>query len=519
MKRKKLIIVISLCILLGIFAYEIYDGLNGVQSVVGYTTAENYAGVVVPAKENEGFTFDIKGYGRYDYVYLFMPSRADLTKVTYYSVDKDGRYLERFMTDFTLGQGKIGELKIIAMKSSLPAVSIWTDDRYGTMEEVETSENHSVYAYGNMSVEVPDEMAEAHNWERQYISTENDSETQGTMHVRGMGNITWEEDKKSFQINTEKRIDLLGMKPGKKWALVANATDYSLLRNQVFLECAADMGLAYTPEIRQIDLYINGDYRGVYSLCSKVEADKARVPIDESRDYLFRWGMMGKEYSFPLISTSIQNKDFRIANVESNVDEERLKSAAKIAQNVLTAIEDTDTDEFLQYIDLESFAKYYWIQEFSKTTDPIARSVYSYWIEDEKKMYMGPAWDYDRTAGAIEPFQPEHDYLWPEDYTARYEGWYVPLFCHKEFRDEVRRVYQEGGVKEAIQESYQKMPGRISEITPSANMNFIRWDVLTIPQNNKIEATTFEGQTQWLTKWLNMRADWLDGQMKMESQE
>ena len=50
-------------------------------------------------------------------------------------------------------------------------------------------------------------------------------------------------------------------------------------------------------------------------------------------------------------------------------------------------------------IDLESYIRYYWIQEFSKNVDgALGSSVYFTWFEGSQ-LNMGPIWDFDIAYG------------------------------------------------------------------------------------------------------------------------
>lgn len=522
MKGRKAALLCSILFLAVFLLYDTWDGLKDRISVVGETNAQNYAGVLVPASENPGLNFDVKGFQQYDCVYLFLPCRARLSDVVYYSVDAEGNYLERFETDFTQAEGKIGNLRVAAMQSSLPSMNITIKEGEKSIEEIDSEDYHESFTYGDMTLEVTDTDAVLNGWPRNYKSVENESSSKGTLKMRGRGNITWLADKKSYQIRLERKIDLLGMGKAKKWVLLANATDYTLLRNEVFLDLAREMGMPYTPEIEPIDLFVDGEYKGNYALCTKVEISNSRVAIDKNRDYLYRWGMEGQTYSFPLSSNTIKEEVNRIAGLEDTEDESKVKPAGVIAQRILTEIEDTDSDAYLKDIDLTSWAKYYWVQEFSKNTDATLRSVYTYWIDSQQKMYMGPVWDLDRTAGAVEPIDKEHDYIWPDGWSVKYENWFQALFMHEEFVEEVNRLYFSGGVKEAFDRACEELPDKVLRVQASADMNRIRWNLFTpdSPQYNvQIVKTmgeeSYETQIAWLSKWMTMRRDFIASEMEV----
>ena len=89
--------------------------------------------------------------------------------------------------------------------------------------------------------------------------------------VSGRGQSTWEEEKKSYNIRLEASADLLGMGSAENWVLLSNSKDASHIRNKMVFDLAAEAGLAYSPDSRWVDLYLNGEYAGLYLLCERYE--------------------------------------------------------------------------------------------------------------------------------------------------------------------------------------------------------------------------------------------------------
>ncbi len=463
----------------------------------GVTDRDSFAGIYVPQNENPGLFFDVNGYIKGDGVYIFLPCTADLSRIVFYSTDENGSCLERFEHDFNSGSINILDVEISALQSPLPSLNINISPASPTLEELEDSEDHSISTRGTLELRDMDGG----------VITE-------AVSMRGRGNTSWTEDKKSYQVEFSKPKDLLSMGEACKWVLLANASDHSLLRNEVFLSLARDMGLEYTPALQQTDLFINGEYRGTYSLCSKVEKGKNRVDIGEN-DYLYRIGVDKDSFSFFLYDDLSKKGSEEYAPIYGELRDSRDPSEIeKAAPFLKTAVEELyDPSSDLSDMDIPSLAKYYWLQEFSKTTDPTLRSVYMYWRCDEKKMYMGPAWDYDRTAGIIEmPFR-EEDYIWPYGWTAREQDYYKSLFQNPVFTKAVYETYTDCGFEEIFGKAAEELPGRIEHISDSAKMNFIRWDALNQHEDNKVAEvygdTSYESHLKWLSDWLSMRAGWI----------
>ncbi len=510
MKNKKrkpdrtFIIVFFISVLLILFSGYISLRQYFPQKLIQTEEDDEHSGILLRAAENPGLFFDIEAYMKGNEAYIFLPETADASNIVFYTTDMEGNKLGRFRHDFTQGSMKVEDIEVRAVQSDLPSINLAIYDSYPTLEEVEDSGRHEVGTKAEFSMDDPDGKI-----------------VEGIVEMRGRGNTSWKEDKKSYQIKFEKNIDLMEMGDARTWVLLANAGDFSLLRNEVFLDLAADMGLEYTPELREVNLYINGEYRGAYSLAEKVENGKNRVKSGDG-DYLYRIGMDADKNSFLAYENPYAEGEGNFKKLYGELrdaeDYEKIKRSQKYLMEAMNELYDSDSE--LSIMDLDSLARYYWLQEFSKTTDPTGRSVYLRWSAAEQKMFMGPAWDYDRTAGIIEMPFLEEDYIWPDGWTARVRDYYVPLFENENFLRAVREVYENGGVKEAFRRAADSIPERVEKMSRAAQMNFIRWDVLDEPESNKVSEVyndnSWESQVTWLQDWLSLRCDFIEDEMKKD---
>ena len=99
--------------------------------------------------------------------------------------------------------------------------------------------------------------------------------------IRIRGNSTTMYSKKAYQIKLDAKADLLGMGKAKTWVLLANVIDGTLLRNTLALNLARAAGLPFTSQCRAVDVYLNGEYKGNYLLCEKVQIGKERIAIND----------------------------------------------------------------------------------------------------------------------------------------------------------------------------------------------------------------------------------------------
>lgn len=118
------------------------------------------------------------------------------------------------------------------------------------------------------------------------IVDETTQEVTGTrdmlVEIRGRGNSTWMLEKRPFRLDFEKKINLLqGGGTSKKWILLANQVDRTLLRNQLALDWARTSltNIPFTTDTQPVEFYLNGEYMGVYLLVEQSEVATGRVEI------------------------------------------------------------------------------------------------------------------------------------------------------------------------------------------------------------------------------------------------
>ena len=214
--------------------------------------------------------------------------------------------------------------------------------------------------------------------------------------VRGRGNASWGFPKKPYRLKFDSKQSPLGAPASaKKWTLISNYGDKSLLRNVMAFEVSRRVGQSYTPFCHPVDLIVNGEYRGCYQLCDQVEAAKGRV--DAKDGYLIEidayaydedvW--FGSSYGIPV---TVKHPD------EDDITSEQLAFIGgffnKMEAAVFASNFTDDNEGYRKYLDLDSFLRNFIVGEFGGNTDTYW-SVYMYKDAADGKLYTGPAWDYD----------------------------------------------------------------------------------------------------------------------------
>lgn len=343
-------------------------------------------------------------------------------------------------------------------------------------------------------------------------------------HITGRGNATWEWGKKPYGIKMEKQQDLLGMGSGDSWILLANFFDGSYIRNKIVYDLADVIGLKYSPESEFVDLYLNGYYAGVYQLTEKIETGKERVDIGNG--YLMEWDIteryLTKENGF------VTDKGQAVV---LKSPKEPSEESGEYIQNLVQEFEDAlyekdgrnpDTGKFFyEYIDLESWAKKYLIEEVSKNFDSGITSQYFYAAgeSEEELLYAGPVWDYDNALG-----NGDWSVRRPEGMLACYdmriydpanqEGvfrnrWFSELYQHKVFVEEVERQYKDCVLPLIHEMLESKIDSYRMEIEGAVLMDKVRWR--GEPASPKmVYRETLEEQVDYIKDFLEERTEFLD---------
>lgn len=142
----------------------------------------------------------------------------------------------------------------VTVDNGIPIVYIDIDESRGTIEDMITSPDHSVYCYGTIRIDVPDGFSYS---DFPDIACEDLSAI--GMEIRGRGNSSWESAKKPYKIKLDKKREVLGLGKNKHWVLVANAYDRTLIRDRITAWLGDKMGFEFTPTGYPVDVVMSGE--------------------------------------------------------------------------------------------------------------------------------------------------------------------------------------------------------------------------------------------------------------------
>ncbi|MDC0870900.1 CotH kinase family protein [Flavobacteriaceae bacterium] len=340
------------------------------------------------------------------------------------------------------------------------------------------------------------------------ISGENEDENLVTnLRIRGRGNTTWSFPKKPYQIKFDNKENVLGMPKDKKWILLANYSDKTMLRNELAFVLSRFSNLDWTPESRFVELFINNEYLGVYQIVQKVEESSNRVNIGDD-GYLLEVDQLSRldpddvffETNNYLFNIKDPNLDF--GDNQYNI----IKNYIEITENTLLGNNFTNPIEgYSKYIDVDSFVDWYLINEITKNNDAIFfSSVYMNYTPGGK-LKMGPVWDYDISSGNINYNGNETtDGFWIKNAT-----WYSRLFEDPNFVTKVKSRFNFFyNNRDLFQEHINSNSLYLNQ---SQERNFYKWPILgTYIWPNNVYFSTYDEEVIYLKEWLDERLEWLN---------
>lgn len=348
-------------------------------------------------------------------------------------------------------------------------------------------------------------------------------------YIKGRGNQTWTGEKRPYNIKCAESISLLGMDEAKKWCLLANVPDETLIRNTVALTLAQRMEIPYACDCRAADVYINGEYRGSYLITEKVDVSDSVVNITDLED-LNEIANPGVEIgSLEILSTSGESErgSKRWTDIPSSPDDVSggyllefdrayydyakngfctehgqyiaVKSPSNISKEEIDYISHfcDEAEEALcaddgynslgrhysEYYDVPSLAKVFVLNEYLLNSDVSFSS--NFLSKDRNgKLTAGPVWDFDSCLLAEQAYPPWYFSV---------ETWCTNLLCvcrseeeatlfalafrHKDFREEAARQwmkYRDVIAGDAFAGLVDDIAGALSH---SVVLDHLRWGI------------------------------------------
>ena len=358
---------------------------------------------------------------------------------------------------------------------------------------------------------------------RAYVSIISDNGTnllKDSATVRLRGNASMSFPKKPYRIKFDNKYSVLGApSKAKKWTLINNYGDKTLMRNQLAFELSRQFGMPYTPFCAYVDVLVNGEYKGCYQLCDQIEVREGRVDIEEMKPKdnsgeALTGGYLIEADAYANQETSMFWSDKGTGVTIKSPDEDAITSEQhEYIRTAYNAME----NNWRNTLDTKTFLKHFLVGEMSGNTDTYW-SVYFYKHRSNDTIFTGPVWDFDL---AFDNDNRTYPIMNLSDYIYRTKGsttGYMKSLadqvavndatCKAELKAIWAKARESGFTEEKFIAYIDKQAEMLQE---SQRLNFIRWPILNdyVHQNPRIWGS-YEAEVNNVKRYVRERIPWID---------
>ena len=340
------------------------------------------------------------------------------------------------------------------------------------------------------------------------------------MLIKGHGNYTWTDcDKKSFRLKFDEKHKVLGMNSSRHWVIKANALNRKgKIEDALPFEIGRRMGMAWNPRIEPVEVVLNGEYIGFYLLYEKIRVDKHRVNIIEQSDYESEparitggWLLEINNYKEPdnITFTEGNGKPFWVMpHSPDSLSQQQRSYITEFLMKADSAIYVTDKEDraWEQYIDIDSLAVYYLVQETVDNLEAFSGSCYMYKERGEDtKLVFGPLWDCDHSFYRYS-MNPEFDkFIYQDVPNNWYSRWIGEIVKFPHFQERVRHHWKRF-YREVYLTMDEYMDQFVDKIEAAGNADYVRWPQYsgnnTTYRLNRYGKPSFHKKVAWLnSQW------------------
>ena len=341
---------------------------------------------------------------------------------------------------------------------------------------------------------------------------------EGKTEIRGRGNSTWNYPKKPYALRLVDKDEILGMPSHKRWILLANWKDRTLLRNDAAFWLSRHTGLPYTVRGQFVELVFNGVHQGNYYLCEQIKLNKKRINVEKMDAMETDPAKITGGYLLEADTYYDEPNRFRFGNLLNipwmvkDPDEDELSPAAfEYIKNWIGDLERLVMDDakiqahaYEEFLDVDTAIDYMIVEELTGNHDFYnnwpADGVHSTYFYKERggKLYHGPVWDFD-----YHVFLPDRTQFWAGvDRTL----FYPRLLKDEKFRN--RMVERWDMQKDALKQLPEFIDGQADRIRLSEAYNQVKWPISN--RENGDETMTFQQSVDRIKQAFLDKWEWMD---------
>lgn len=346
------------------------------------------------------------------------------------------------------------------------------------------------------------------------------------MEIRGRGNYTWSSEivkadgKVPYKIKLSEKKNLLGSGNGeaKVWTLIADHCDQALLRNYTALNFARNMKyITWNSGGRSVEVFLNGEYRGVFLLCEQNQVNKNRVNINDDieaqpdqRGYLIEMSGYASDQKFNIWGNGYNGPAYEVKSdlsTNSTLANRQIDYIADYLQQCWDAAASGNQTNIERLMDINSVIDCLIVEELFKNLDAGWDSFYMY-KDKGGKLVFGPIWDFDQSGGnADEGCENYYDLR-----GSNTNVWFKVLLKNSWFKEKVTARWNE------VKADADKIPASIrAQAQAGYNSycrNFQRWPIFGQKINRETQVIrnlkSYKEHYEYYANWMQNRIQWLD---------
>ena len=344
-------------------------------------------------------------------------------------------------------------------------------------------------------------------------STKNFTDISGK--IRARGNSTFDMPKKAYKIKLDEKVEFFNIPKNKKWLLLANYADKSLMRNYLAFRLAKRLEMKYVSDAEFVELFYNGYHQGNYLLTEQVEVGKNRVNIqqfsvdtqpDEGAYLIEVDDRNSQKDHAKYLPSNFYRLKFRYPKNPSVEQYNYLEDYINQAEATLLG---KTNEDFRNYFNDTAMIKWFILEEIFKTVDAQALSSIYFYKDRGGKIMMGPPWDFDIGAGFNKTCA---ECMLTEGWFILKNPWFIRMYEDDKFKQLTKELWNH--YKPEIDKTLIELDKTAKFLDTSQKQNFKlwkRWDTprWAVPKG----INSYDKAVKYLRNFLEKRIEWIDAEL------
>lgn len=357
---------------------------------------------------------------------------------------------------------------------------------------------------------------------------------------RGNASLNFPKKPYRFKFQNDKKHRMLKGSPlespakAKKWTLINNYGDKTLLRNILAFETSRRLNMPYTVYCQPVDVIMNGEYQGCYQLCDQISITDNRVPITEmtpadTQEPELTGGYLIEVDAYASRESSWFTSSRNIPVTIKSPDEDEITTEQKnyirsyfnLMESAAFSTKFQDPSEgYRRRLDVESFLRHFLVGEFSGNTDTYW-STYMYKDRNQDYFTVAPSWDFDLAYdndNRVYPVNGKSNWVYADGGSSAgsMKSLVSRILSDTYGAARLKAIWKD--VRDSGKFSEASLVGFVDsvarEIDASQRLNFIRWPILSSKVHQNVKALgSYSAELEVVRDYIPARIEWIDNKL------